>query len=125
MGNGEPHRPTWGRGIEKINRECREHGVEPPAYDFGMAGLMVTFHANPFHLKEVLGKGVRLDEKLGKNRAAIVRLMKKNSHITVSELATALRISRTAADKNIQILKSKGYIRRKGPAKGGHWDVLK
>jgi predicted HTH transcriptional regulator len=83
--------------------------------------------------KEVLGQGARLDEKLderldeklGENRAAIIRLMRKNSRITVSEVAKALQISRTAADKNIQVLKAKDYIRRVGPAKGGHWEVLK
>ncbi|HBL30672.1 MAG TPA: transcriptional regulator, partial [Acidobacteria bacterium] len=36
---------AWGRGIEKIDRACREHGIEPPVYDSGMAGLMVTFRA--------------------------------------------------------------------------------
>jgi len=45
---------SWGRGIEKIQRECREHGIEPPIYDFGMAGLMLTFHANPAHLQAAL-----------------------------------------------------------------------
>jgi len=45
---------SWGRGIEKIDRECRAHGIEPPLYDFGMAGLMLTFRANPEHLQEVL-----------------------------------------------------------------------
>ena len=39
-----------GRGIEKIQRECREHGIKAPVYDFGMAGLMLTFRANPAHL---------------------------------------------------------------------------
>ena len=34
---------AWGRGIEKINRECREHGIDPPRYDSGMSGLMLTF----------------------------------------------------------------------------------
>ena len=43
---------SWGRGIEKIQRECREHGIAPPVYDFGMAGLMLTFRANPAHLAE-------------------------------------------------------------------------
>jgi len=38
---------SWGRGIEKIQRECREHGIEPPVYDFDMAGLMLTFRADP------------------------------------------------------------------------------
>jgi ATP-dependent DNA helicase RecG len=42
---------SWGRGIEKIQRECREHGIAPPVYDFGMAGLMLTFRANFTHLQ--------------------------------------------------------------------------
>jgi ATP-dependent DNA helicase RecG len=41
---------SWGRGIEKIHRECREHGIDPPVYDFGMAGLMLTFRAKFAHL---------------------------------------------------------------------------
>lgn len=24
---------SWGRGIEKIHRECREHGIEPPLWN--------------------------------------------------------------------------------------------
>ena len=85
------------------------------------------------HLSEVLGTGdrlderldKRLDEKVGKKRATIIRLMKANPGITVSEVAKTIQISRTGADKNIQILKRAGYIKRIGPAKGGHWEVLK
>jgi len=67
----------------------------------------------------------KLDEKLGKRRAAIIRLMIKNSNITVTEVGKNLGISRTAADNNIQVLKKKGWVRRIGPAKGGHWEVMK
>ncbi|MCY4427525.1 MAG: ATP-dependent DNA helicase [Halieaceae bacterium] len=47
---------SWGRGIEKINHECRQHGIEPPLYDTGMSGLMLTFQANPEHLVAALGE---------------------------------------------------------------------
>ena len=60
---------SWGRGIEKINRECREHGIDPPLYDSSMSGLMLTFQANPEHLLEGLREaGVKhsLEEKVGK-----------------------------------------------------------
>ena len=42
---------AWGRGIEKINRECREHGIEPPLYEIEPTGMMVTFRANPAHIQ--------------------------------------------------------------------------
>jgi ATP-dependent DNA helicase RecG len=47
---------SWGRGIEKINRECKEHDIAPPIYDYGMSGLMLTFQANPRHMSAVLGE---------------------------------------------------------------------
>lgn len=117
---------SWGRGIEKINRECREHGIDPPAYDFGMAGLMLTFHANPAHLRASASGTVqdRLGEKLGETRTAIVQSMKDNPRVTVSELAKRLHLSTTAIEKNIHHLKTKGYVKRVGPAKGGHWEIV-
>jgi ATP-dependent DNA helicase RecG len=121
---------SWGRGIEKINHECREHGIDPPAYDFGLAGLMLTFHANPAHLRASASGtvqdrlGEKLGEKLGETRTAIVQSMKDNPRVTVSELAKRLRLSTTAIEKNIHHLKTKGYVKRVGPAKGGHWEIV-
>lgn len=41
---------SWGRGIEKIARECQQHGIEPPVYDTGLSGLMLTFRASATYL---------------------------------------------------------------------------
>ncbi|MCL7414214.1 MAG: putative DNA binding domain-containing protein, partial [ANME-2 cluster archaeon] len=38
---------SWGRGIEKINRECEAVGVPLPEYRTDASGLMVKFHAKP------------------------------------------------------------------------------
>jgi len=65
----------------------------------------------------------KLDEKLGQRRAAILRMVQANPKITVTGMAKSLGISRTAADNNIQVLKANGWLRRVGPAKGGHWEV--
>ncbi len=101
---------------------------------------MVTFHANPAHIaaagksfpthpttQETTqgGLGEKLGEKLGETRTAIVEFMRKDPRISTATLAEKLALSTTAVDKNIQYLKSHGHIRRIGPAKGGHWEVLK
>jgi biotin operon repressor len=116
------------RGIEKINRECLEHGVEPPAYDFGMARLMLMFRTNPAHVHAAaLGTtqettqnrlGEKLGEKLGETRAAIVRAMAANPHVTVVQLARILKISTRAVEKNLRLLKSLGHIERMGTGTG-------
>ncbi len=45
---------SWGRGIEKICRECREHHLPPPVFDPSLSGLMVTLQANPAHVPKTL-----------------------------------------------------------------------
>lgn len=122
---------AWGRGIEKINRDCREHGIEPPEYDVDLSGVMVTFRANPTHIRSAgksfpgspVGLGERLGERLGETRVAILAAMRRDAKITTKVLAETLGLSTTAVDKNLQYLKSHGYIRRVGSAKGGRWEV--
>lgn len=124
---------AWGRGIEKIVRECREHGLNSPEYDISMSGLMLTFQANPQYGARAPGLppagktteklGERLGEKLGKTRAAIVQTMQTNPQVTITQLAERLALSATAIEKNIRLLKTQGYVQRIGPARGGHWEV--
>ena len=71
------------------------------------------------------GLGEMLGEKLGETRATIVRAMLANPRVTTTQLAQFLNISTTAVEKNLKLLKAQGHIMRVGPARGGHWEVLK
>lgn len=80
---------TWGRGIEKTNRECREHGIEPSLYDGGMSGLMVTFRANPAHLPaapRAMKEGEHSEkssvEVSVETPGRIVELLREHPHLT-------------------------------------------
>jgi ATP-dependent DNA helicase RecG len=84
---------AWGRGIERIMEACRAAHAPVPKLRYEPSGLWVEFALS------VTG-GAGLDEKLGINRATILRLMRSNPKITVSEIAARLQMSRTAADKN-------------------------
>ncbi len=96
---------SWGRGIEKIKRECMEHDIDVPKYDLSMSGMMLTFHANPIHLSEVLnekvlnindytetklgvnaeeGLGVNAEEGLGETKIMIMENIIENPKITFS-----------------------------------------
>jgi len=56
----------------------------------------------------------KLVEGLGESQQKIVRLIEKNSAITLKEMANQIGISTTAIDKNIVKLKEKRIIRRVG-----------
>ncbi len=119
---------VWGRGVEKIDRECRQYGIDPPVYDFTMSGLMLTFNANPAHLhagRSPESAGVeKLGEKLGETRAGIVQAMQDDPKITTAKLAKLLGVSTTAIEKNIEYLKANNRVMRHGPDKGGYWEVV-
>ena len=50
--------------------------------------------------------------------------MAANPNISISELINAVGLSRSGIKKIILQLKEAGKIRRIGPDKGGHWEVM-
>ena len=72
--------------------------------------------------------GSKLVEKVGsklvENQLKIVLLILENEKITKNGLSKILDLSNTAVDKNILKLKNLGIIKRVGPDKGGHWEVI-
>nr|AAU83511.1 conserved hypothetical protein [uncultured archaeon GZfos29E12] len=62
--------------------------------------------------------------KLVENPLKIVLLILEDEKITKNRMSEILNISDTAVDKNILKLKFLGIIKRVGPAKGGHWEVI-
>ncbi len=86
-------------GIEKINRECHEHGIDPSLYDSSMSGLMLTFQANPAHLPATPHTiGVKEDaektpvETRVETPDRIVELLRAHPHLTLAEVAAQLDV---------------------------------
>jgi len=102
----------WGRGIEKIL-------LAEPNTKFIEIGRQ---------FKAVFPRKVALDlgsqKSSQKSSQKIIDAIKENPEVTIKELADMLRISDRAVKKNIAILKKKGIIRRVGPDKGGHWEII-
>ncbi len=62
-------------------------------------------------------------EKTEKSSKKITALIKRNTQITIKELAEQLQLSTRAVEKNIAKLKSDGKLERIGPSNGGHWKI--
>jgi ATP-dependent DNA helicase RecG len=54
----------------------------------------------------------------------IIRELKTNSKITRKELSSKLQIGTTSVYRILNRLKEKKKIRRVGPDKGGHWEII-
>ena len=59
-----------------------------------------------------------------KSSQKILELISASPSITISEIADRLGMTTRGVDKNIKSLKEQGIIRRVGPDKGGHWEVV-
>ena len=59
-----------------------------------------------------------------KSSLKIIELIKENSQITTQEIADLMGITRRGVAKHFKNLQEKGIIRRVGPDKGGHWEVM-
>lgn len=81
----------------------------------------IDFYRITFPQTEV---GEKVGEKLTPNQQKIIEHIMENPYISAKELSEFVGISQRKIEENIAKLKEKGILRRVGPAKGGHWEVL-
>lgn len=102
---------AWGRGIRKI-----------------IAGFLNAGHPEP-HFEELAG-GLQLilfkssEKTVGKTMGKLLGIIMENPKITREEMALKTGLSIRGVEYNLNKLKEEGLIKRIGPAKGGHWEVL-
>ena len=70
------------------------------------------------------GQKSTLKSTLKSTRKNIVEMIESNPTITLNEIAEQLGKNPRGIDKHIKQLQDQGIIRRVGPAKGGHWEII-
>ena len=71
-------------------------------------------------------RGEKSSEKSSeKTDSEILHALANNPRVTISELAAGLGLTTRAVEKQLAALKKLNRLRRIGPDKGGHWEVLK
>lgn len=70
--------------------------------------------------KKLKKVGEKVGEKLSQNQQSIIHY----PYVSARELSEIVGISSRKIEENIKKLKAKGVVKRIGPAKGGHWEVL-
>ena len=127
---------SWGRGWQKICDGFQAAGLPKPTIESKQGGVLVTFQRNNVNLTEQnTGQDVQQGsrEKGGekttqksreKSREKIIVVIGENPHVTQNELADRLNISVKAIEKHLKSLRESGIIRRVGPDKGGHWEII-
>jgi len=138
---------AWGRGFDKIVEGCREYAGPRPTYKISASGVMVLCKACPAYeklqseqtgdslpieknvdetsMKTGLKTGMETSMKTGmKTSDAILVLLRENSELSIDGLAAKLNRARSSIIEQVAKLKQAGKLRRIGPDKGGHWEVV-
>jgi predicted ArsR family transcriptional regulator len=59
-----------------------------------------------------------------KSREKIISLLTETNSLSATAIADLIGITPKAVEKHFSKLKSEGVLRRVGPDKGGHWEVV-
>ena len=121
----------YGTGIKRVREMFADYGLPAPEWKLMPGGVGVCVYSATFISKDAKKEPKSENavenavEKLTGNQRQILSLMRDNPSVSKAELSVALGIHISNIDRNIQKLRNNGYINRIGPAKGGHWQVLK
>ncbi len=100
-----------------------EAGLKEPVFEMD-SFFRAIFYRDPRYSLKVDRLAEGLVDRLVESQKQILQLVKDNPYISKKELSEIIGISTTAIDKNIVKLKKEGLLKRVGPAKGGHWEIV-
>jgi ATP-dependent DNA helicase RecG len=112
-----------GSGLPGIFSVWKQNGWETPelneSFDPDRMELLIPL---PEEDKKVTQK---VTQKVTVNQKQILAELQRNPFITQKELADIIGISKVHVNKNMMRLQEMNLIRRVGPDKTGHWEILK
>ena len=120
---------VWGRGIQNILDMLKIEGLTKPKFEESAGSFRIIFNR-----LQIDNKNADLDapesapesapEKLIEVQQTIISEILKNNKITYDELALITQRDRATVMRNISKLKKKEMLKRVGPDKGGHWEII-
>ena len=118
---------AWGRGIQRIFDACRDADTPDPQVRYEPGDIWFEFPYSESYLETIPGgeAGEKTGEKTReKTPEKILRLLAQNPNMSLSEVAAAINKAASTVERAVSNLKKEGKLKRVGPAKGGHWEVL-
>ncbi len=114
-----------GSGIGRMQDILRASRLKPPQFEITNF-FRVIFYRNPeYSLKRLPDEKT---EKAGKTRVKTVekirQILKDNPTTTIPEISRMTGLTIKGVEWNIKELKKRKLIKRIGPDKGGHWEIL-
>ena len=141
----------WGSGIPRIQELLQKAGLPPLHVENSGMDIRFTVWRSPSGTSDVKQSATPVTteettasrektrekmpatrektavatEKTTSTREKIIIFLSENPSATQDVIATSIGLSVKGVEWNLKALKNSGRIRRVGPDKGGHWEVVK
>ena len=134
----------WGSGIHKINEALKEAGLKEMEITGGDIFLRFTIYRNQNYNSTnngtvngengtvngengtVNGENGTVNTDLLSNKETLVIMqLHKNENITAQQLTQTTKIALRTVKRILVKLSEKGFIRRVGSDKSGHWEIIR
>lgn len=125
---------SWGSGVSRMVDACKAVGLPEPEYGTDGLFVWITFRrpiATQQESDKTDGENGVVDttpkttpKTTSKTTRMILELIKQNASITRKEMAERCGISINGIKWQIRQLQEYNIIRRIGPNKGGHWEII-
>ncbi|MCK5681454.1 HTH domain-containing protein [bacterium] len=127
---------SWGRGVEKITDACREAQLPAPNIFERSGGIVVELtkemplQKQTGQISETSGKDYgmiseRIRKEFGSEPVKAFEIICQYPEFTAKQIAEKLEKTPRTIENYIAKLKKTGFIVRRGPKLGGHWEVIK
>lgn len=124
-----------GSGIKRMRDLMKDAGLKEPHFEM-TAFFRASFYRDPrYSLKKLevrsgskkdLGESAeKVRRKYGENAEKVFVSVKDDLFIKTHEIADRTQLSQRTVENAIAKLKKAGLLKRIGPDKGGHWEVVK
>ncbi len=129
---------SWGRGIQRIFESCRKIQSPEPEFQVGSSDFWIKFKFSDSYIdqfssrsgidgtsdtrKKVSKTSPTITQEITQEK--IIALLWEHPDLTRSELATRIGITSNSVKYHLDKLRIAGRIRRIGPTKKGHWEVI-
>lgn len=113
----------YGSGIKRIINSCLAYGLPSPKIEEFVEGFRVTVFKSVQKTKVETKVKAKVETKV-KTSERILNLIRKNPFVTREELSEQLHLTLDGIDWNLRKMKKEGKLKRIGPKKGGHWEIV-
>jgi ATP-dependent DNA helicase RecG len=100
----------YGSGIKRIIAGFREYGLPDPEFRESTEGFLVTVYSS-----------VSVPIRQEKSSEKIIVLLSEQPALSARQIA---EITPRGVEKQLDKLHQQGLLRRIGPDKGGHWEIV-